>query len=129
MKTLKKTDLWLQALITFILLSIAIIENDFGYIFYLYFILGGLQVLSFLAHLFISAFWVNRNARTSYGQTLLWLVIIGLILYILLFAEIPLLIFFLLGMLVVSPAMAIWYFTIELQELKTIRHHELVHLK
>lgn len=129
MKLLKLTDLVLQLLITTSCVVLGIIKNDMQILLYLYFILGGWQLASFLTHYFTGASWANRVERKQYGHTILWVGIVGIICYLLLLADLPLIVFYLMAMLIVSPVMACWYFVIGLTEWKTICHRELIHLK
>ena len=129
MKLLKLTDLVLQLLITISCVVLGIIKDDLQILLYLYFILGGWQLVSFLTHYVTGASWANRVERIQYGHTILWVAIVGAICYLLLLAELPLIVFYLLAMLIVSPVMACWYFVIGLTEWRTIRHRELIHLK
>jgi hypothetical protein len=129
MKLLKITDLSLQLFITTAGLLYLFMEADGCGILYLYYLLGGWQVASFFAHLFISQSWKSRSHRNLYGKTLLWIAFIGLINYLLLLIEVPLVLFYLAGILVISPALAIWYFMIGIQEWKSLKNRELIHLK
>lgn len=129
MKLLKLADLVLQLLITISCVVLGIIKDDMQILLYLYFILGGWQLASFLTHFFTGASWANRVERKQYGHTLLWVAIVGVICYLLLLTDLPLIVFYLMAMLIVSPVMACWYFVIGLTEWKTIRHRELIHLK
>jgi len=129
MKLLKLTDLILQLVITIICVVAGIIKDDMQILLYLYFILGGWQLASFLTHYFTGASWANRVGRKQYGHTILWVAIVGVICYLLLLADLPLIVFYLMAMLIVSPVMACWYFIIGLTEWRTIRHRELIHLK
>lgn len=129
MKLLKLTDLILQLVITIICVVAGIIKDDMQILLYLYFILGGWQLASFLTHYFTGASWANRVGRKQYGHTILWVAIVGVICYLLLLADLPLIVFYLFAMLIVSPVMACWYFIIGLTEWRTIRHRELIHLK
>lgn len=129
MKTFKLTDLAIQVLPILITLILSILHDNYDYLFYLYFIVGGWQLLSFFIHLVIDNGWLNRKERKMYAQTLLWVVIIGLINLLLLTFDVPLIFFYMLAMLFAGPGMAVWYFTIGLRELNTIRRRELIHLK
>jgi hypothetical protein len=87
--------------------------------------MGGWQLLSFSTHLFLNKSWINWKERNQYGQTVLWILVFGILSYILL----PLLLYFLMGLLIVSPVLAIWYFVISIGEWKRIKQRELIHLK
>jgi hypothetical protein len=129
MKLLKLADLLIQLIISTGCIVWGIIKNDLQILLYLYFILGGWQLLSFLAHYVTGANWANRVERKRYARTILWIAIVGAICYLLLLAEFPLIVFYLIAMLIVSPVLACWYFVIGLTECRTIRHRELIHLK
>jgi len=129
MKLLKQTDLVLQVLITLVCIILGIVKDDFQIILYLYFILGGWQIFSFVTHFLIDPGWANKGERGSYGMTILWIVIVGALCYLFLLAEKPLLFFYLGAMLFVSPVLACWYFIISIKEWRNLRHRELIHLK
>jgi len=129
MKLFKLTDLLIQILITIVCITLGIIKDQMEILIYFYFILGGWQLLSFTTHFVFSASWANWPERKNYGLTILWAAVLGAINYLLMLADVPLMLFFLLAMLVVSPILACWYFIIGLREWKTIRHRELIHLK
>lgn len=129
MKLLKLTDLVLQVLITAICTVAGIIKDDMQILLYCYFFLGGWQLISFGIHFVTGAGWMNRVQRKEYGQTILWIAILGAIGYLLIFADLPFIVFYLFAMLFVAPFMAGWYFVISLTEWRTILHRELIHLK
>ena len=129
MKHFKIVDIALQLAVTLFFAASGIIQNNFGDFFYWYFVLGGLQLLSFFIHLLRNEGYMNWQDRKRYGQTLLWIIIIGLITLLMTLVEIPLILFYLIALLFVGPVMAIWYFTISVSELNTIRKKELIHLK
>jgi hypothetical protein len=126
MKMMKLTDLAAQLLIP--LGSLVCIsfpdDSEFRFI-YLYFLTGGWQILSLITHLFLNKSWINRKERNQYGLTVLWVLVIGFLSYIFL----PLFMYFLFGLLLVSPVLAIWYFVIGIGEWKRIKQRELIHLK
>jgi hypothetical protein len=129
MKLLKLTDLVMQLLITTAALLCLIFINDGCGIFYFYFALGGWQVASFVTHLFITESWKSSIDRSNYGKTLFWTALIGLLNYLLLLVQVPLILFYLLALLVISPVMAIWYFLIGFHEWENLKNRELIHLK
>ncbi len=129
MKLLKLTDLVMQLVITTSCIVWGIIKDDMQILLYLYFILGGWQLLSFLVHFVTGTNWANRVERKQYGHSILWVAVVGVICYLLLLADLPLIVFYLIAMLIVSPVMACWYFVIGLTEWRTIRHREFIHLK
>lgn len=129
MKLLKITDSVVQVLITLYFIISSLLMHDSGQMMYWYFILGGWQVLSYLLHQFSGWPMLNKKERNNYGSCLGWILFLGLILYLLLLIELPILIFYLFAMLFVGPVMAIWYFTIGYREYVQIRHREFIHLK
>lgn len=129
MKLLKLTDLVLQLLIAICGIVLGIIKDDIQILMYLYFILGGWQLASYLTHYLTGVSWANRVERSQYGHTVLWVAVVGVLCYLLLLADLPFIAFYLLAMVIISPVMACWYFVIGLTEWRTIRHRELIHLK
>ncbi len=128
-KPLKIADGLVQVLITLYFVIISFIRNDTGEMIYWYYILGGWQVLSYIIHEFNGAPWRNKKERNNYGICLRWILIIGLILYLLVKLDVPLILFYLFAMLFVGPIMAVWYFLIGYREYVQIQHREFIHLK
>jgi hypothetical protein len=65
----------------------------------------------------------------AYGKTILWLIGLGIFSWILVYMEAPIILFYLFGLLIVSPCLAIWYFTICFREVQLMNKKALVHLK
>lgn len=129
MKLFKHTDLAVQVAIVLAgLLYLAFQSSDFNFIF-LYFVTGGWQIFSLLIHLTFNESWVSKRQRNTYGKTILWTAIIGIISWLLIAVGVSAVIFYLGALLVISPFFAIWYFVIGLSELNSIRKKELIHLK
>lgn len=128
-KILKLADLIAQALITSCCFLLAIINNTEEPLFWWYFILGGWQVASFIIHSLFNPGWKNTKQRKNYITALAWLTVLGLICYLLLLLELPIIIFYLFALLVIGPAMAVWYYIICANEWINIRHREFIHLK
>jgi len=124
MKTLKKIDLWIQGILIGGGVLYAGIAGRGSYL-HPYYAVGAWQLMSFVSHLCIDKNLFFRKERNEYGLTNLWLLVIGCV--SLVFT--PLLIFFLLGLLVVSPVLAAWYFSICLRELWMMNRKELIHIK
>lgn len=125
MKLVKSADLLIQAAIAvsgiiYVITGTNTAEN----LVYLYFIMGGWQLLGFIVHLFLVENWISLTERKQYGQTLFWMLILGLVSYFT-----PLFLFYLMGLLIVSPVLATWYFMIGISEWKRIKQRELIHLK
>lgn len=128
-KILKLTDLIIQALITLICFLLAIISNTKEPLFWWYFILGGWQLASFIIHFLLTPGWKSIKQRKQYGTTLAGLITAGLICYLLMLLELPIIIFYLFALLVIGPVMAVWYYIICVNEWINIRHREFIHLK
>jgi len=128
-KPLTIADSLVQALITLYFIVLSFVQHDPGQMMKWYFVLGGWQVLSFLLHQFSGWPMLNQKERKNYGSCLLWILITGLVLYVLALLDLPLIIFYLFAMLFVGPVMAIWYFVIGYREYVQIRHREFIHLK
>lgn len=130
MKLYKLFDLTVQLIIALTGISFLIIkEFPFQIVIYFYCIAGGWQLISFFYHLFLIKNWVLRRDRSKYGEIIFWILIIGLICLLLLLIKLPLLLFYLFGLMIVSPFLAIWYFLIGLNELKLMNKISLLHLK
>jgi hypothetical protein len=95
----------------------------------IYFFVGAGQVLSYLVHSFLVYSWVRVKQRKQFGQTLLGLLIIGVLCLLLVWLDFPLIPFYLTTLLIVSPFLVIWYFIIGTRELSGIYKRELIHLK
>lgn len=129
MKLFKLTDLAVQVLILAGgLLYLLLAKHPVSFLF-LYYVMGAWQVCSFLIHLLIHDSWVARKDRMQYGKTLGWILVFGLLSLLLLYFELPVVIFFLFALLIISPLLAAWYFIIGMGELQTIKRKELIHLK
>lgn len=127
MKTIKISDLLIQVA----LLIAGLINTFWGDENFItaYFLVGGWQFLSFIYHWLISYNWIYAEQRKYYGKILLCLAVCGLISLVLIWAEMPIILFYLFVLLIVSPFMAIWYFVISLKELNRMKKNELIHLK
>ena len=128
-KPLKIADGLVQVLLTLYFVIISFVLNDPGEMMYWYYILVGWQILSYIVHEFNVASWRNKKERNNYGICLRWILITGLLLYLLVQLEVPLIIFYLFAMLFVGPVMAVWYFLIGYREYVQILHREFIHLK
>jgi hypothetical protein len=129
MKLLKRTDLVIQfILFTIGFLGFTLFSNAFPFI-YFYFFLGGWQLLSLGVHALQSKNLFFRKERLQYAKSVLGLVIIGIFSGVLaIWAAAPLLLY-LFALLVISPGLAIWYFTICFREIQLMNNKELIHLK
>jgi hypothetical protein len=70
-----------------------------------------------------------RNERSEYGKTNLGLLIGGIVSVLVSLAVFPILLFYLIGLLFVSPILAFWYFSICLGEVRLLSEKQLIHLK
>jgi hypothetical protein len=128
MKLFKWIDLWGQVAILAGSLLYVFTDNNANPLIP-YFTVGGWQVLSLAIHSFFTESWLSTNARRSYGLTILWTAIIGIVSWLTLYLEWSLLLVYLFALLAISPPFAIWYFTICLKEWRSIKNKELIHLK
>jgi hypothetical protein len=129
MKLFKLTDLIAQVLILASgLLHLVLAKHPVSFLF-LYYVMGGWQLCSFFIHLRINDSWVARKDRTQYGKTLGWILAAGLLSLLLLYFQLPVVIFLLLALLIISPVLAAWYFIIGTEELQAMKRKELIHLK
>jgi hypothetical protein len=132
MKTFKIVDLWWQvlALVAAILVYVGPNKIASDGLFVMYFMVGGAQLFSFLIHLFFAEkAWYHKKDRIAYGKVIIWTFLLGLLLWFLLEIIPALTLIFFGASLFVTPFFAIWYFSIGLTELRTMRNKELVHLK
>lgn len=120
MKTYKQIDLWLQILLIAggTVYSLTVTDG----IFYAYFTVGGIQLLSCFIHFLCADYFLPVKERRAYLKTLFWVFILGII-------SIPVWLFFWFAMLIVSPVLALWYTAVCHWELNLIKEKELVHLK
>lgn len=126
MKIFKQADLLVQTLaITACFIWVLAPGNEETRLFISFFIIGGLQLLSFFTHLFLKKNWLSSKQRDHYGKTLFWVLVTGIVSYTLT----PLLLLYLFGLLIASPVLAAWYLMICISEWKRIKYRELVHLK
>lgn len=129
MKNFKRADLAGQLLIAAGGLLYLGLSNQFEYFIYLYYSLGAWQLCSFLIHLLNADSWVARKSRGQYGKTLAWIIGALLISALLLLFQLPLLLLLMAILLFISPVLAVWYFFIGVEELRSIKRKELIHLK
>ena len=128
MKLFKITDLILQIALLVYGIVYCYIKSPGNFII-IYFLIGGVQLLSFAAHHFLEYSWIHTQHRKRYGQFLFWIIVAGLASLVIMKLNSPLLLFYLFGLLILSPFLAVWYFIIGLKELSSIYKRELVHLK
>jgi phosphatidylglycerophosphate synthase len=130
MKTIKMADLVIQSLLFICTVSFAVItKGDNESFFYPYFAVGGWQLLSLIANLLISSGSLKHYERINYGKVILLLLLIGIAFLLLALLKSPYILYYLVGLLIVSPFLALWYFSIGYRELKLIYKKEFIHLK
>lgn len=126
MKIYKQTDLVIQLAIALAgIVYVAAGKSSLEELIRVYCVMGLWQLLSCITHAFLKQSWLGQKQRNAYAETLIWLLIIG----ILSWCFHALILFYLLGLFFVSPVLAGWYFYIGYEELKRIKERELVHLK
>jgi membrane protein required for beta-lactamase induction len=116
MKLFKRIDLGGQVLTVVAgLLYISFQKEEANFI-NLYFITGGWQLSSYFIHLFLESSWLSRKDRRTYGKIVLWLLITGLLLYLLISIVYGLVFLYLFILLIITPVLATWYFIIGVNE-------------
>jgi len=127
-KLFKTIDLYMQALLCLLSLLLLLFENYHFSFIHPYIIVGGWQLVSFLIHLFSTPTYLHQT-RKIYGITILIVALLGLAALALLSIDIPFLVYYMIGLLIVSPILAGWYFIICFKEVKLLQQKALVHLK
>jgi hypothetical protein len=122
MKTIKSFDLAAQLFLITGGVLLCLLRPDHFYI--AYFLVGGWQVLSCLAHLFYPHYY-PYSGRKSYLWVLLFVIFVGLI--CLLIPES--IISYLFCLLIFSPIMAVWYAFVCYKEVKLYQQKEWIQLK
>jgi hypothetical protein len=111
----KKMDAWTSVMLIMIFCLICLINQELTTLFVAYFVVGGWQVISMLAHLFNRRYLETSTARSVYhGITLISVVTMPGSFYILLF---------------VAPFMAIFYTWLCFSEVKKMNQRPLDLLK
>jgi hypothetical protein len=123
MQLFKKIDFWIQLALIIACSTLALANVIFFP--YAYFVVGGWQVFSALIHLLQRQFYFPVSGRRYYWRTLIGVAVVGLAS---LFSN-DLGVFYLFGLLFVSPGLAIWYVWICHMENKTLEHKAFAHLK
>jgi hypothetical protein len=129
MRLLKLSDLVIQGILLSGGLIYAFQYGDEGRFLGAYYSLGSWQLLSFVIHATSQKNLFFRKERMAYGKTILWLLVIGAFGLLLLFLETPIILFYLFALLVVSPCLGIWYFTICFREVQLMNKKALGHFK
>jgi hypothetical protein len=117
MKLFKQIELIINTVLISLFLVLFIFTKNYEFVFTGYFVVGGVQLLAIIIHIFKGWFIGFASLRTFYNWLLLILAALlptGLSIYFLLFA---------------SPVMALFYLFICYREWKIIKFKELIHLK
>ncbi len=128
-KKIKIADLGIQVLLFLAGLVVFLFTNEEQLYFYFYYLLGSWQILSLIIHYIDNRGLQFFQKRRLFGQTIVWVIITGAVSLLLLYFKTPVIIFYLLGLLLFSPFLAIWYMSICYRELLQLRKRELIHLK
>jgi hypothetical protein len=94
-----------------------------------YFPLGGWQVLGCLVHGFSDKNLFFRKERKYYAITLICILLTGFLALIISLSGAYLFFAWALGLLIISPFLAIWYFSICFREVQLMNRRAMVHLK
>jgi hypothetical protein len=121
MKRFKQIDIAVQIAAIVASIIYALVDRSTNFIFG-YFVVGGLQIISFLVHWAISGTGGLTPGRRRYGWFLLTVAFLALLCWATPLALIILLYLFLLPMLFVAPVIAIAYSNMCYNELKRINH-------
>lgn len=128
MKTIKLADL-----VTNLVL---ILGGTFYYIqqrgtsfMWIYSVVGGWQILSMFTHILLKDQYTPSSHRRIYQFTILVLFLLGLLSLLLGVWDVPLFIFYLYLMVFLPLILAPYYTLICLEEFKTLRRREFIHLK
>jgi hypothetical protein len=122
MKKVKQIDIVIQIVAIVGSIVYAIADRSTNFIFG-YFVVGGLQIIGFLAHWALSGSKGLTPARRRYGWFLLVLAVLALIAWAVPVLLVALLYLILLPLLFVAPVVALVYCNMCFNELKLI-HHE-----
>jgi phosphatidylglycerophosphate synthase len=112
---LKRLDLAVQLTALFVPGLFAFIAGQYFSVFYLYFFVGGAQVLSFLLHFATGEKQWTAPGRARYGKLLASLVGIAVFVVLLGLAwndSIGIILIVGLIYLIITPVVAVWYFTL-----------------
>ena len=128
-KKIKIADLGIQVLLFLTGLAVFLFTNEEQLYFYFYYLLGSWQILSLIIHYIDNRGLQFFQKRRLFGQTIVWVIITGAVSLLLLILKSPVIIFYLFGLLLFSPFLAIWYMSICYREILQLRKRELIHLK
>lgn len=128
MKPYKLIDFIIGILLIIISTFFAFVLKD-AFIFYSYFVVGGWQLLSMFIHMANNGKYIRSSNRKIYEKMILWILIIGVLSLLLTLLEMPILIFYLYGMLIVSPVLAIYYQVVCYIEYRLLIKRAFIHLK
>ncbi|MBI1342325.1 MAG: hypothetical protein GC171_05235 [Terrimonas sp.] len=129
MKKLKLADMLIGTLLILICTIMGLVKRNGQYIFTAYFIVGGWQLISMIAHLFLKKKYIRIPSRKTYEVILLILLATGLLCFGLAYLDIPIFWYYLYLMLFLPPLLAIFYHFICYKEYQLLAKKELIHLK
>jgi hypothetical protein len=121
MKRFKQIDIAIQVVAIVGSIIYGLVDRSTNFIFG-YFVVGGLQIISFLVHWALNGNNGFTPGRRRYGWFLLVLAILALLCWVIPEVLIILLYLLLLPMLFVAPVIAIAYCNMCYNELKCINH-------
>ncbi len=130
MRTWKHADFIIQCILTGLCTVFAILKgfNNFNVI-WAYLLVGGWQLLSCL----INAVWTKGqwkvSDRKAYLITVLILIVSAVLVYFDTIMAGDLIFTYLIGLLILTPLLAIWYISICYREWQLIRTKDFMHLK
>ena len=128
-KKIKIADLGIQVVLFLAGLAVFLLTNEEQLYFYFYYLLGSWQILSLVIHHIDNRGLQFFQKRRIYSQAIAGVFITGAISLLLLIFKTPVIIFYLFGLLLLSPFLAIWYMSICYREILQLRKRELIHLK
>jgi len=128
-KKIKIADLGIQVLLFLTGLAVFLFTNEEQLYFYFYYLLGSWQILSLIIHHIDNRGLQFFQKRRIFGQAIVWVIVTGAVSLLLLILKSPVIIFYLFGLLLFSPFLAIWYMSICYREILQLRKRELIHLK
>ena len=124
-KKIKIADLGIQVVLFLAGLAVFLFTNEEQLYFYFYYLLGSWQILSLIIHYIDNRGLQFFQKRRLFGQTIVWVIITGAVSLLLLYFKTPVIIFYLLGLLLFSPFLAIWYMSICYRELLNLEKRDL----
>lgn len=128
MKTIKLADL-VTNLVLILGGTIYYIQQKGTSFMWIYTIVGGWQLLSMFTHILLKGQYTPSVHRRIYQFTILGLFLLGLVSLLLAYFDQPLVFLYLYLMVFLPLLLAPYYTLICLEEFKTLRRREFIHLK